>query len=161
MRVFITISCVLLIAILAACDLRSGIARDNMEKYTSTPTPSISPTPTLEPIDPADIVEVDTSQEGTTISINGYGLSKTTACTKFNPVMLNGDTNVVTIKGTCRQVMVNGDKNRIAADAAMEFVINGSENTVSYSRFANGKRPSVIENKTGNTIEKISQTIKK
>jgi hypothetical protein len=132
-----------------------------MEKYTSTPTPSISPTPTLEPIDPADIVEVDTRQEGPTISINGYGLSKTIACTKFDPVMVNGDENVVTIKGACRQVMINGDRNKIAADAAMEFVINGIENTVSYSRFANGKRPSVIENKTGNTIEKISQAIKK
>ncbi len=163
MKNLLAITCVLSIAILAACDLRSGIAKDNMEKYTSTPTPapSGSPTPTPEPIDPADIVEVDASQDGPTISINGHDQDKTIACTKFNSVMVNGDTNAVTIKGACRQVMINGDKNKITAEATMGFVINGSENTVSYSRFANGKRPSVIENKTGNTIEKIPHTNKK
>lgn len=163
MRIIILIACVLSVATLASCDLRSGIARDNMEKYTSTPTPtpSISPTPTPEPIDPADIVEVNTSLEGATIAINGYDQDKTVECTKFNPVMVNGDINVITIKGACRQVMINGDKNKITANAAMEIVINGTENTVTYSRFANGKRPAVVENKPGNTIEKATSTNKK
>lgn len=156
MRILFTISCVLLIATLASCDLRSEIAKNNMEKYVATPTPPISPTPTIEPVDPADVVAVDTSLQGDTISIAGDKQNKTAACTKFNRVAVNGDDSVVTIKGVCRQIMINGDKNKITADAAMEFVLNGSQNTVRYSRFPNGKRPSVIENRAGNIIEKVS-----
>lgn len=158
MNTVFTIFCVLAIAILASCDVRSGIAKKNMEKYTLTPTqiPGILPTPAGTPIAPADIVEVDVNLDGDLIPINGYGQNKTTACTKFNRVMVNGDANKVTIKGVCRQIMINGDKNEITADAAMEFVFNGSENIVRYSRFPNGKRPSVIENRAGNIVERIS-----
>lgn len=161
MKNWLIIFCVLLAATFAACDLRSGTAKQEMEKFSGSPTPPISPTPTPEPIDPADIVNVDTSQTGPSISIDGYEIKRSVTCTKYNRVMVNGDESTITIKGVCRQVMINGDKNKITADAAMEFVINGSENTVSYSKFANGKRLSVIENKHGNTIEKISPTIKK
>lgn len=146
---------------LASCDLRSETAKREMEKFSGTPTPSISPTPTPEPVDPADIVNVDTSQTGPSISIDGYEQKKSANCAKYNRVMINGDDSTITLKGVCRQVMINGDKNKITAEAAMEFVVNGSENTVSYSKLANGKRPSVIENKPGNTIEKIAATNKK
>lgn len=155
------ISIFISMALLASCDLRSGTAKREMEKFTSAPTPPISPTPEPEPIDPADIVNIDTTQQGPSISIDGYKQKKSANCTKYNRVMVNGDESVITIKGVCRQVMINGDKNEITAEAAMEFVINGSENKVSYSKFANGKRPSIIENKPGNTIEKISPTNKK
>ena len=40
--------------------------------------------------------------------------------------------------------------------AATEFVFNGSENTVKYSRFVNGKQPNIVENKPGNVIEQVS-----
>lgn len=156
MKNFIAICCLLAVAIFAACDLRSETAKREMEKFSGTPTPSISPTPTPEPIDPADIVNVDTSQTGPSISIDGYEIKRSVNCTKYNRVLVNGDKSTITIKGVCRQVMINGDKNSVTADAAMEFVINGSENTVSYSKFANGKRPSVIENKPGNTIEQAA-----
>lgn len=161
MKNALAIACLLLIAVNSSCDLRSETAKREMEKFTSSPTPPISPTPTLEPIDPADIANVDTSQDGPQISIDGYEQKKSANCTKYNRVMVNGDKSVVTIKGVCRQIMINGDKNQVTAEAAMEYVVNGSENTVGYSKFANGKRPSIVENKPGNTIEKISSTIKK
>lgn len=144
------------VTLLTTCDLRSETAKREMEKFTSSPTPPISPTPTPEPIDPADVVKVDTTQEGASISVDGYELKRSVNCSKYNRLLVNGDESVITIKGVCRQVMINGDKNKITAEAAMEFVINGSENTVSYSKYANGKRPSVIENRPGNTIEKAS-----
>lgn len=156
MKNLIAICCLLAVATFAACDLRSGTAKQEMEKFSGSPTPPISPTPTPEPIDPADIVNVDTSQTGPSISIDGYEIKRSVNCTKYNRVLVNGDKSTITIKGVCRQVMINGDKNSVTADAAMEFVINGSENTVSYSKFANGKRPSVIENKPGNTIEQAA-----
>lgn len=156
MKVSLTILSVLLIATLTSCDMRSDTAKKEMEKFSGSPTPSISPAPADAPIDPADIVRVDTSLDGDTISLNVPADSKKGDCTKFNRVRVNGDRNVFTIKGVCRQIMVNGDGNQITADAAMEFVFNGSGNTVTYSHFPNGKRPTVTDNQSGNTVEKIA-----
>jgi hypothetical protein len=141
---------------LPSCDFRSGIAKENMEKYTSNPTPTISPTPAGTPIALADIVEVDAAQDGDWISVDGYNKKATTSCKKFNRVMVNGDSNMVTVEGACRQIMINGNKNEITADASMEFMLNGIKNIVKYSRFPNGKLPSSIDNGEGNTIERIS-----
>ncbi len=156
MRTLLTIYCIFLIAIMASCDVRSETAKEGVNKFTSPPTPPILQITTPTPVDPKDIVTVDISLEGDTLNINGYGGKKSEVCTKFNRAMVNGDENVITIKGVCRQIMINGDKNKITADAAMEFVFNGSGNTVSYSRFPNGNHPSVIENRPGNIIEKVS-----
>jgi len=156
MKPLLTTVLVLSIAILASCDFRSGIAKREMEKLSGTPTPSISPLPTPEPIDPADIVQVDTTLEGSTLTVNGASQNKTLSCSKFDRVMINGSGSVVTINGACRQIMINGNSNQIKADAAMEFVFNGTGNSLRYSRFANGKRPTVTENRSGNVIEKTS-----
>jgi len=157
MRILLPAFCILLVAFSASCDFRSGIAKDNMDKYTTRPTPAPSP-PVEAPIDAGDIVEVDTKLESDPVSINGRDQTKTGACTKFNRMTVNGSGNTVTIKGPCRQIMVNGDENTVTADAAMEFVLNGTGNTIRYSRYVNGKRPSVRENRAGNVIEKISST---
>ncbi|MFN0140182.1 MAG: DUF3060 domain-containing protein [Pyrinomonadaceae bacterium] len=146
-----------LLSMFAACDLRSETAKREMEKFTSSPTPTISPTPEPEPVDPAEVVAVDVKLEGDAISINAFKEIKTAACTKFNRLMINGDDNIVAIKGPCRQIMINGDRNKISADAATEFVFNGSSNVVKYSRIVNGKRPTVTENREGNSVEKESR----
>lgn len=150
------IFCMLLIALVGSCDVRSEIAKKNMEKYLPSPTPPVVPAPTEAPIDPAESIEVDTALQGDPVSVDGHDQKKTTACPKFNRVVVNGDTNTIRLKGACRQIMINGDKNELIVDAAMEFVLNGSENIIRYSRFANGKRPTIIENRAGNIIEKIS-----
>ncbi len=150
--------CILLVLAAAACDLRSGIAKQEMEKYTSTPPSPVSPTPT-PPIDPADAVEADLMLDGKLISVNGYDQQATAKCDEFNQLMVNGDRNVVTISGVCRQIMINGDSNQIGSDAAVEFVFNGRDNTVWHSRFANSKHPSVIDNKKhGNVVIKGPRT---
>lgn len=157
MKILITILAVTLIASLTSCDVQSGMTKKSVEKYLPTPTPSISPTPTELPVDPADVVTVDTTVEGNDISITGLREKKTVACTKFNEVMVNSSDSVITIKGACRQIMINGHRNKIAADATMEIVINGSENNIKYSRFVNGKRPTITENRPGSVVEKISE----
>ena len=125
-RSFISI-CLLfgIVAGLGSCDLRSGTAKEEMEKFSGSPTPTFAP-PSPEPTpDPADAIAVDVSVEGGTITVLGYKEKKTAVCSKFDRVMINGDDNIVTIKGGCSQIVANGDRNQITADAAMEFVLNG------------------------------------
>ncbi len=153
MRKFFTIACVMSIGVFAACDFRSGTAKEEAEKFNSSPTPTISPAPTEAPVAPGDIVQVDVNQQGDTITINGYQQSKNVTCTKFNRVTLSGAGNKVTVKGACKQIMINGDRNEITADATMEFVINGGANTIKYSKYPNGKRPIVTDNGDGNVVE--------
>jgi len=63
------------------------------------------------------------------------------------------DASVVSIKGVCQKVTVNGDRNQVTAEAAMEFAFNGTENSVSYSKFANGKQPIVTDDQANNTVD--------
>lgn len=156
MRISVALYSLLLIAAVSACDMRSETAKHEMEKFSGTPTPTISPLPTEAPIDPADIVQADVNQQGEPINVSGYEQKKVIACTKLNPVTVNGGSSVVTIKGPCRQITVNGDGNRITADAAMTITLNGDKNTVQYSRYVNGKRPFVTDNAGSNTVEKVA-----
>jgi hypothetical protein len=143
---------------LTSCDFRSGTAKEEMDKFSGTPTPTVTPlvTSTPTPIDPADIIQVDTTLEGDTLTVNGSKQNKTLTCKKFDQVMINAGASVVTVSGVCRQIIVNGDGNQITADAAMEFVFNGTENSLKYARFANGRQPIISENQPGNNIEKIA-----
>jgi hypothetical protein len=152
---------VLLISATAAavsCDVRSETAKREMEKYTSTPEPAGTPTPTATPVAMSDVAKADTSVEGPKINVDGYSLKKSVACSKYNRVTVNGDKNKLTVTGVCQQIMVNGDDNEVTADASAEFVFNGSRNILRYSRFANGEPPVIVENQQGNTIEKVAST---
>ena len=156
MKFLLTIFAVISIATFASCDAQSGIAKKSVEDYQPTPTPTFSPAPTEPPIDPADAVTVDTSVQGDTLTVDGPNEKKSVTCSKFNRVMVNSNDNVVTIKGACKQLMINGNRNDVTAEAIVDIVVNGSENNVKYSRYANAKRPVVKENSTGNTIEKVA-----
>jgi len=156
MKDLFTIIAAVSIAMFASCDAQSGIAKKSVEDYNPTPTPAISPAPTEAPVDPADVVTVDPALQGERLTVDGPNEKKTLDCTKFNRVMVNSNDNVVTIKGACKQLMINGNRNDVTAEAIVDIVVNGSENNVKYSRYADGKRPTVKENRSGNMIEKVA-----
>ena len=158
MRSTFTIAGLIVALALAGCDMRSGMAKKEMERFSGTPTPAMSPVPTEAPPDPADAVTVDTSVQGDLVNVNGHDVKKTASCPKYNQLMVNGNRNVITIKGVCRQIMINGDGNQVVADAAAEFVINGETNTLKYVHFVNGKRPFIKQNSASNIVEKIKAT---
>jgi hypothetical protein len=161
MKTILTILTVTLVATLMSCDVRSGTAKRALEKLEPAPIPSISPTPEEPPINPADVIQVDITQQGDLISVNKDGEKKPVTCDKYNQVMINSSDTVITIKGGCRQLMINGNNNDVTAEAVMSVVFNGEDNKVKYSKYANGKRPSITQNKTGNTTEKIETPAKK
>ncbi len=156
MKRFLAICGMLLFSFSAGCDLRNETAKRGVEKFASSPTPPLQPAPTPTPVDPALVVKVDTTQEGDTIFVNGFKEPGSASCTKFNRVLVNGDDNTVTIKGVCSQIMINGDRNNLTVEASAEFVLNGTENEIKYSRIANGKWPSITEGRPGNLIELVA-----
>lgn len=157
MKGYIALVLLFTLTAFAACDLRSGIAKEEMEKFSGTPTPTRTPEIPEAPIDPADSVTVDTTQPMASISLDGGSKAKTANCAKFESVTLNGSMTVVTLKGNCRQIMINGDGNQVTVEGVMSVVINGEDNVLKHSRFINGKRPTVTDNAGGNTIEKIAK----
>lgn len=144
-----------------SCDPQSGITKKSLEKFGPTPTPSVEPTPVEEPIDPADVVQADTAQDGKALVVNLPSDRKTLNCDKYNPVMVNSRDEKISLKGACRQLTVNGNGNEITADGIAEVVFNGEDNKVTYTKYVNGKRPSVRDNKGSNTVEKAATAVKK
>jgi hypothetical protein len=161
MKITLITFAIISIAMLVSCDVQSGITKKSVEKFEPTPTPSISPTPVEAPIDPADVVQVDTSDQGPSLTVNTPKDKTNLVCDKYNRVMVNGGDKVITVKGACRQIMINGDRNDVTAEAVMEIIFNGTENKVRYSRYGNGKRPVVTDNKGGNVSEKAPAPTKK
>ena len=137
-----------------ACDVQSGIARKSVEPQLATPTPERSPIPTPTPIDPSDAVNVDTTEDGPTLSVNEDGEKKSLNCNKFNKVMVNGDKNTLTINGVCASVMFNGNGNNADINASAQFVFNGDNNIVTYSKYVNGKQFILTDNKKTNSVDK-------
>ena len=158
MRIFLTTGFLVLVTAFAGCDMRSETAKREMEKFSGTPTPTIAPSTPEVPVDPSEIIKADNSVQGDMITVNGYDQKKTIACTKFNRVMISGGRNVVKITGGCQQITINGDGNQVNSEAALEFVLNGSKNTVTYTHFVNGKRPNIKENAEGNSVDKVTVT---
>jgi Protein of unknown function (DUF3060) len=144
----------------AACDVQSGITKKSVEKYAPSPTPEWKVV-VEEPIDPADIITVDTSVQEPMISINkAEEAKKIVKCDKYNRVMVNGDGREVEIKGVCSQLMINGNRSKVTAVALSEIIVNGRENSVQYSKYANGKKPLIKDNGNENTILKAAPPLK-
>ncbi len=156
MRILVTFCCILLATVLAGCDLRSDTAKREMEKFSGTPTPLPSPTVPEAPIDPSEVVQVDTNLDGEKVTVNGSDQKKTVECKKYNSVAVSGSQNIIIIKGACHQMIINGDGNEITAEAATTIMLNGTNNAIKYSRFVNGKRPYVADNGANNIVEKIA-----
>ena len=57
---------------------------------------------------------------------------------------------------SCRQILINGDRNKISVDAFSEVVLNGYDNNVEYSKYVNGKQPVITDNSKTNTISKAA-----
>lgn len=138
------------------CEVQSGITKKSVEEYQPTPTPSPVATVEEEPIDPADVVQIDTSVEGKSISLDKPGATLTADCKSYDRVAINTDDQKIEITGACQRVMINGKGNQVEIAAVSVITVNGDENAVRYSKFINSKRPTVADNGAGNTIEKAA-----
>lgn len=145
---------VLLIALILVSACGSPPAA-NSEAPRPTQTPLVRAT---KQIDPADVINADTAEPGETLAVNKSSEKVTLDCDKYNRVTINGSGNEVTISGVCSQIMVNGRTNQVTAVAAAEIVAYGQDNTIMYSKYANGKKPVVTDTSGSNTITKAAAT---
>ena len=142
----------------SACDVQSEMAKKSVEKYTATPSPAASIVPE-EPIDPADVIKVDVSQQqGPKILVNTTFKKTVLDCNKYNRVSVNGDAWEVTIKGACEQIVINGDRNIVSSNAITAVMFNGAGNSIQYAKYINGRRPVVTDNGPDNVVEKVAAT---
>ena len=138
------------------CDVQSGITQKSLEKYQPTPTPERIATPPEEPIDPADVLNVDVTLDGPTLSVNQDTDKKNLNCDKYNRVTVNASDQKVKITGACSKIVVNGRGNEIDAAGATEIIAYGQNNTIRYTKFVSGKRPTITDTSGTNTIEKVT-----
>jgi hypothetical protein len=149
---YVTLSLCLLFA---GCDVQSGITQKSLEKYQPTPTPERI-AQAEEPIDPADVLNIDITAEGPTLSVNTETDKKNLNCDKYNRVTINASGQEVKITGGCSKIVVNGRGNQIAAVGATEIVAYGQNNTIEYSKYVSGKKPLITDSNGTNTITKVS-----
>ena len=155
MNKFISIFVVVIVAVFSGCEAQSEIAKNSVEDLKPGPTPP-RVQQTVEPVDPADIVTADTTKQGATLFANEDDGKKALNCKEYNRVMINGSRNEVKITGVCSQIMINGHGNKVSAVAAAEIVTYGTQNEVSYAKFANGNRPVITDTAGSNTVSKAA-----
>ena len=140
----------------SGCDDQSGITQKSLEKYQPTPTPERIATPPEEPIDSADVLNVDVTLDGPTLSVNQETDKKNLNCDKYNRVTVNADDQKVKITGGCSKIVVNGRGNQIDAVGATEIIAYGQNNTINYSKYVSGKKPLITDTSGTNTITKVA-----
>lgn len=69
-------------------------------------------------------------------------------------VTVSGDSNRLTLTGNCTQVVVNGNKNVVSVVAVGQIVVNGKQNTVTWSKSLKGAKPMLRVTGTANKILK-------
>ena len=88
------------------------------------------------------------------IVINGHDLRKTVDC-NGNNVVVDANDSVITMRGECNEVKVNGSTNTITIDQVASIVLDSADNTVRWKKAANGNKPKIVDKSTGNKVEQV------
>ena len=88
------------------------------------------------------------------IVINGHDLRKTVNC-NGNNVVVDANDSVLTLRGECNEVQVNGSSNTITIDVVASILLNSADNTVRWKKAAKGDKPKVVNRSTGNKVEQV------
>lgn len=95
-----------------------------------------------------------TSATGEDIVISGHDLRKTANCNGKN-VVVDANDSVITLRGQCNEVEVNGGSNTITIDVVASIVLNSADNVVRWKKAAKGDKPKVVDESSGNKVEQV------
>ncbi len=93
--------------------------------------------------------------EAKTIVINDNEAEKTIQC-QGDDVVVNGNGNILKIKGECSKLSVRGNENTIRVQAVASIDALGNENRITWETGVNGNKPSISNLGTDNTVKKAS-----
>src|SRR5262245_26499038 len=85
------------------------------------------------------------------IVVSGHDLRKTIDC-KGNNVIVDANDSIITIRGECNELRVNGSTNTISVNVVASIVLNSADNTVRWKKAANGTKPKVVDKSSGNKV---------
>ena len=88
------------------------------------------------------------------IVITGHDLKKTVDCAGHD-VIVDANDSVLTIRGECNEVQVNGSTNTITLNVVAKIVLNSADNVVRWKKAAKGDKPVVVNHATGNKVEQV------
>ena len=60
-------------------------------------------------------------------------------------VTVNGNHNIVTIRGTCHALSISGDGNTVEVAAVASIALSGTGNEVAYGKAVDGEKPQVTD----------------
>src|SRR5215831_20704097 len=83
------------------------------------------------------------------IVIGGHDLKRTADC-NGNSVVVDANDSLITLKGECNEIRVNGSTNTITVDTVASIVLNSADNTIRWKKAAKGDKPKVVDRSTGN-----------
>lgn len=116
--------------------------------------PVVQPAVVVQPAPvPAPAMEVGDDDEDLVIQDDGRSLEHT--CGADQQIIVNGDSNVLTLHGPCKDLHVNGARNRITIDSVQAITANGDANQIQWAAGAKGKNPKVSTNGNRNTVTKL------
>jgi hypothetical protein len=88
------------------------------------------------------------------ITISGHDLKRTVTC-RGNNVVIDANDSVLTLKGECNEVQVNGSTNTITIDTVASILLNSADNTVRWRKATQGEKPKLVDKSTGNKVEQL------
>ena len=86
------------------------------------------------------------------VTIDKNNLNRTIDCAGGS-VTVDGNGNVLVLKGDCSALKVNGNDNTVTAEGVAEISTMGNRNKVTWRRGAGGRPPRISNPGTGNTIK--------
>ncbi|MBE2252557.1 MAG: DUF3060 domain-containing protein [Myxococcus sp.] len=115
---------------------------------------NVAPPPPPAVVAPAPVAEaVGDDDDDLVIQDDGRTIEHT--CGNEQQIIVNGSQNVITLHGPCKDVHVNGEKNRITTDSVQSIVANGDTNQIQWRTSPRGKAPKVSTNGNGNTVSRL------
>lgn len=93
--------------------------------------------------------------EGKALTINGNAKKVEQACKAdgVQVVVINGNSNEVTLTGECESVTISGNAQTVAVEAAGKIVVSGNANKVSYLRgLGSNKAPKIVKSGNANKV---------
>lgn len=93
---------------------------------------------------------VDRADDGT-LNLLGSGQQQVVTC-DGNAVQITGNHGSITLQGTCSEVVLVGNSNRIESETVGEISVTGNENQITWSNGLKGAKPTISQSGEANSV---------